>query len=239
MLRASLNKVVMVISVLCLLVLIFSAQASIAAGEDIRKFCAPQGAPSQPLQLFFFSDIGSQQAALQRNKTLQEGNILFSTREGDALFHTTRIEPGDCVLLNLKEGMQLRPVAVSANHGLAPSKSEERARFFPAVFFVRKDKSKHYGLIAEKVLRHLRPVKKARETATAVIVNARTDSDPDLILIYIICPADRNSPCDFTIKQNGEWLLDKKTGKQFHLSVLARSQRNGKPSRTGLRTHIN
>ncbi|MCI5122891.1 MAG: hypothetical protein D3925_00040 [Candidatus Electrothrix sp. AR5] len=227
MLRAYLHKVVNVISVLCLSTL--SAQISCAAGSDIRKFCAPQNSSSRSLQLFLASNIGSQQAALQRNKTLQQGKILFSTREGDALFHPTWIAPGDCVLVNLQEGMQLQAVAAS--------EPEEQTKFFPAVFFVRENKSKHYGLISEKTLRRLRPVQKARETATDVIVNATTD--PELVLMYILCPSDRNSPCDLTVKQKGTWLLDKNTGKQFHLPVLARSIRNGKVSRGTRRVRIN
>ncbi|CAK8716871.1 hypothetical protein KKHLCK_06010 [Candidatus Electrothrix laxa] len=81
-------------------------------------------------------------------------------------------------------------------------------------------------MITEQVLRRLRPVNKARETVTDVIINAETD--PDLVLIYIICPSDRNTPCDLTVKQNGKWLLDKNIGKQFHLPVLARSERSRK-----------
>ncbi|RWX49872.1 hypothetical protein VT98_10026 [Candidatus Electrothrix communis] len=227
MLRAYLYKVVMVTSVLCLLAV--SAQASIAADADIRKFCAPQSSSSQPRQLFLASNIGSQQAALQRNKTLQQGKIFFSTREGDALFHTTRIASGDCVLVNLQEGMQLQAVAAS--------EPEEQIKFFPAVFLVRENKSKHYGLIAEKVLRRLHLVDKARETGTEAIVNAKTD--PDLVLMYILCPSDRNSPCDLTVKQKGTWLFDKKTGKQFHLPVLARSIRNGKVNSGTRRIRIN
>jgi hypothetical protein len=247
MLRAYLNKVVNIISVLCLLVV--SAQISCAAGSDIRKFCAPQSSLSQSLQLFLASNIGSQQAALQRNKTLQQGKMLFSTREGDALFHTTRIASGDCVVVNLEEAMRLVPRDISS--ASQPSGKQEgmsTTTLFPAVFGVQRNGAKHYGLIAEKTLRRLRRVQKARETATEVIVNAKTD--PDLVLIYIICPSDRNNPCDLTVKQNGAWLLDKKTGKQFHLPVLARSQRSrkqngkdgrrdGKSTRTSRRTHIN
>jgi hypothetical protein len=171
--------------------------------------------------------------------------MLFSTREENALFHTTRIASGDCVLVNLQEGMDLQAVAASEHQGPAVSNPEEWTNFLPAVFFVKQSKAKHYGLIAEKTLRRLRPVKKVSETATEVIVNAKID--PDLVLIYIICPSDRNSPCDLTVKQNGAWLLDKKTGKQFHLPVLARSQRsekrdgkqNDKPSKISRRIHIN
>ncbi|MDU9048664.1 MAG: hypothetical protein Q3M30_07415 [Candidatus Electrothrix sp. Rat3] len=231
--------------VLLLCLLFVSAQVGFAAGTDIRKFCAPQSSSPQPLRLFLASHIGSQQAALQRNSTLQEGTMLFSTREEDALFYTTRIASGDCVLVNIQEGMQLQAVAASEHQGPAVSNPEERANFLPAVFFVKKSKAKHYGLIAEKTLRRLRPVKKVRETATEMIVNAETD--PDLVLIYILCPPDRNSPCDLTVKQNGAWLLDKKTGKQFHLPVLARSQRsekrdgkqNDKSSKISRRIHIN
>ena len=239
--RAYLNKVVKVISVLCLSAL--SAQISCAANSDIRKFCALPSSSSRSLQLFLASNIASQQAALQRNKTLQQGKMLFSTREGDALFHTARIAPGDCVLVNLEEAMLLVPNAakdVSSASQPQPSGEQEGVRkitLFPAVFWVQKNGAKHYGLIAEKTLQRLRRVDKARETATDVIVNAKTD--PDLVLIYILCPPDRNSPCDLTVKQKGRWLLDKNSGKQFHLPVLARSTRNGKANRGTRRVRIN
>lgn len=233
--RTDANKIVAVVLLLCLLFV--SAQVGFAAGTDIRKFCARQSSASQPLQLFLASNIGSQQAALQRNSTLQEGKILFSTKEDDALFHTTRIAAGDCVLVNLQEAMQFRAVAVSAHQDLTPLNQQERLTFFPAVFFAHKSKAKHYGLIAEKILRRLRPVKKARETATDAIIN--TETDPDLFLMYILCPADRNSPCDLTVKQNGTWLRDKKTGEQMHLPVLARSVRNGRTDNISRRIRIN
>jgi hypothetical protein len=233
---AYLNKVVNVISVLCLSAL--SAQISCAASSDIRKFCAPPSSSSRSLQLFLASNIGSQQAALQRNKTLQQGKVLFSTRKGDALFHTTRIAPGDCVLVNFEEAMRLIPKDTSS--ASQPSVEQEggsKITLFPAVFWVQRNGAKHYGLIAEKTLRRLRLVNKTRETATDVIVNAKTD--PDLVLMYILCPSDRNSPCDLTVKQKGTWLLDKNTGKQFHLPVLARSIRNGKANRGTRRVRIN
>ncbi|WLE98395.1 MAG: hypothetical protein QTN59_06055 [Candidatus Electrothrix communis] len=88
MLRAYLYKVVMVTSVLCLLAV--SAQASIAADADIRKFCAPQSSSSQPRQLFLASNIGSQQAALQRNKTLSKERY-FLAHGKEMLFF---IQPG-------------------------------------------------------------------------------------------------------------------------------------------------
>ncbi|RWX43058.1 hypothetical protein H206_03184 [Candidatus Electrothrix aarhusensis] len=88
MLRAYLNKVVNIISVLCLLVV--SAQISCAAGSDIRKFCAPQSSSSQSLQLFLASNIGSQQAALQRNKTFSKGRC-FSAQGKEMPFF---IQPG-------------------------------------------------------------------------------------------------------------------------------------------------
>ena len=218
-------------TVVVLVFFIILMQTGFAAGADIRKFCAPETRPPQSLQLFLASNINSQQAALQRNTTLQEGKILFSAREGDALFHISRIGQGDCVLVNLQEAMRLRPVAATITQKKsAASKSEARTLFLPAVLFLRNG-SKQYGLIAEKVLRRLQPVRKKRETAIKAILNAETD--PDLFLIYVICPSDRKSPCDLTVKRNGKWLPDKNTGKRFHLSVLARSIRSsgGKDSR--------
>ncbi len=234
--RAYLHKVVMIITSLCLAAtLIGTAPASAAM---IRQYCAPKGVQTASLHLFLASNIGSQQAALQRNSTLQEGKILFSTREGDALFHMTRMEPGDCVLLNLQETMRLAPVDVSSVSEPSGSRNGiRRTTFLPAVFFVQQDRSKHYGLIAKEALRLLRPVKKAGETTTEAIVNAEVD--PDLLLVYITCPPDRNSPCDLRVKQNNRWLLDKKTGKQFHLPVLARSIRNGQANRGTRRVWIN
>jgi hypothetical protein len=227
-----------IVTVVFLLSLAVSAQVGFAAGTEIRKFCAPHSSSFHPLQLFLASNIGSQQLALQRNSTLQEGKILFSRREGDALFHMTRMEPGDCVLLNLQEAMRLAPVDVSSvSEFFGGRNGIQRATFLPAIFFVQRDSSKHYGLIAKEALRRLRPVKKASETATEAIVNAETD--PDLVLVYITCPPDRNSPCDLTVKRNGTWLLDEKTGKQFHLPVLARSVRNGRPSSRTRRIWIN
>jgi len=233
--RTYTEKIVTVVFLLCLAV---SAQVGFAAGTDIRQYCAPKGALAASLHLFLASNIGSQQAALQRNSTLLEGKILFSRREGDALFHMTRMEPGDCVLLNLQEAMRLAPVDVSSvSESSGGQEGIRKITFLPAVFLVQKNGAKHYGLIAEKVVRRLNPVKKASETATEAIVNAETD--PDLVLVYITCPPDRNSLCDLTVKRNGTWLLDEKTGKQFHLPVLARSVRNGRPSSRTRRIRIN
>lgn len=230
----SAEKLVILAVGLCFLFI--PAQGGFAAGSDIRKFCARQTSSPQSVQLFLASNINSQQAALQRNTSLQEGKILFSAKEGEALFHTSRIGSGDCVLVNLQEAMRLRPVAAATRQGRSASTSEARSVFIPAVLFVRNG-SKRYGLIAEKTLRQLRPVRKAKESATEEIVNAETDSD--LFLIYIICPSDRNSPCDLTVKQNGKWLRDKKSGKQFRLPVLARSIRSSGPGKGSRRIRIN
>ncbi|MCI5130022.1 MAG: hypothetical protein D3904_00525, partial [Candidatus Electrothrix sp. EH2] len=173
------------VSGLCLLLI---SVIPVQSSPDIRKFCARQ-TPSQSVQLFLVSNINSQQAALQRNTSLQEGKILFSTKEGEALFHTSRIGTGDCVLVNLQEAMRLQPVAASTGQGRVAPKSAAGSTFLPAVLFFRTG-SKRYGLIAEKALRQLRQVRKANETATEEIVNAETD--PDLLLLYVVCPSDRN-----------------------------------------------
>ncbi|MCI5159277.1 MAG: hypothetical protein D3906_12760, partial [Candidatus Electrothrix sp. AUS1_2] len=216
-------------TVVVLIFFIILAQVNCAAGADIRKFCAPEIPSSQTLQIFLPSNINSQQAALERNTTLQEGKILYSAKEGNALFHISRIGQGDCVLVNLQEAMPLAAEDAAPASGPGVREKVEKTHFFPAVLFVHRSKSKQYGLIAEKVLRRLQPVRKKKETATELIANAETD--PDLFLIYVLCPADRSTPCDLTIKRNGKWLLDGNSGKQFRLSVLARSIRSSSPGK--------
>ncbi|WPD21451.1 MAG: hypothetical protein SD837_14735 [Candidatus Electrothrix scaldis] len=231
------GKVVALVSSLCLFFIILG-QISFATGADIRKFCAPETRPPQSFQVFLASNITSQQTALQRNATLQEGRLLFSAKEGDALFYPSQLAPGDCVLVNPQEVMRLAAEEVTPTSGSSRAHEQaQRTSFFPVVLFVQRNKSKQYGLIAEKVLRQLQPVRKEREATTKVVVNAKTD--PDLFLIYVFCPADRSGPCDLTAKRNGKWLLDKKSGEQFHMSVLARSIRGGSRSTISRRLQIN
>ncbi|XOF33400.1 MAG: hypothetical protein ACL93V_15575 [Candidatus Electrothrix sp. YB6] len=222
------EKGVLLFCGLCLLAV--SAAAGSASDKDIRKFCAPgSGQQKQPLYLFLTSDINSQQSVFARNTTLQNGQILFSRKAGDSLFHTAQIAPGDCVLVNTQETLRLEAVEVSSEQGDSGlQRRPQQTTFLPAVFFVRKNSSKHYGLIEEKVLLRLTLSAMDRETATEDILNYAADRD--LVLLYITCPADRNDLCDLTIKQNGAWLIDRKTGRKFSMKVLARARKNGSGS---------
>ncbi len=70
------EKVVILVFGLCLLFI--SVQGGFAADADIRKFCARQTSSPQSVQLFLTSNINSQQAALQRNTSLQEGDGTYA-----------------------------------------------------------------------------------------------------------------------------------------------------------------
>ena len=217
-----------------------------ADGPEIRRFCLASKTISPSLSLFIASDTATQQAAIKRNQTIQEGKIFFSKQEGHALFHEMSMGQGDCLLTNLQEAMPLEAIAVRPGQGafkrraVTQRPSGGKQSYLPVVLFVQRNRSKLYGLIKQSSLQHLRPAPQPKETPTQQILNHATD--PDLFLIYITCPAARNGLCDLRIKEQGRWLRDPATGQLFTIPVLARARRDqgGRPSTIiSRRTHIN
>lgn len=229
------NRIKIILSILCLFVLF--ADTTHASRSSIRKYCSAKTDQVRQPYLFIASNTGSQQSAIKRNTTIQDDKILFSKKEGQGLFHQEKVRSGDCVLVNLNEAVKVEAVDIKSEEGVSSSHASNQSTFLPAVFFVHKNGSKQYGLIDEKVLRTLTPSNRSRDTSTDEIANYATTSD--LVLIYIICPPDRNSLCDLTVKQNGSWLIDADTGRKFSMKVLARSGRKGNPTGISRRTHIN
>ncbi|MCI5222772.1 MAG: hypothetical protein D3924_08905 [Candidatus Electrothrix sp. AR4] len=226
------KDIILILYVLFLLSVFFDTAH--ASGSAIRKFCYTKTDQSQPLTLLISSGTYSQELAVKRNVALRKGRIFFNKKKESFLFHEVNIERGDCILLNLKESLPLEIVTYVDGH----SKTHQTI-FLPAVFYVNKNKSKQYGLIDKNVLGRLTAFDKHQETKTDEIINYSTNKFNDLVLIYILCSADRNTLCDLSIKRNGTWLLDAENGKKFSMNVLARSRRDENASGTSRRTHIN
>ncbi len=218
---------------LCYFLCAATAQASTT---PIRKLCYLQPKQSQPLYIFTSLDNSSQTAAIRKNKILEQHRLVFSNTDPNALFRKEPISVGDCFLVNLQE---LTSLDVYEELDQQSGRKVTRATFLPAVHYLHKDKSKQYGLLEQSILHQLTLAKDHHESRTNAIVNYTTSGQKDLFLIYITCPAERNSLCDLKIKENGAWLKDPETGNALNLKVLARSQRANSNPELSQRTVIN
>jgi len=216
---------------------LFTIGAAQAAESPVRKLCYLQAGQAQAPNLLLSSDDFSQAAAIEKNEMLQSRRIIFGGKQSKALFHTIFLRLGDCLLVNPDEEMPL-DVYEELPSGLR-RKVAASSNFLPAVYYTQEDKSKHYGLLAQSKLPQLTAVSNHHESSTDAIVNYARNLPDLLFLLYITCPADRNSLCDLRIRNNGGWLKDAKIGKTLTLKVLARSQRENNTSGKSQRTHVN
>lgn len=207
-----------------------------AAESPVRKLCYLQAGQAQAPNLLLSSDDFSQAAAIEKNEMLQSRRIIFGGKQSKTLFHKSFLRLGDCLLVNPDEAMPL-DVYEELPSGLR--RKVAASSFLPAVYYAHEDKSKHYGLLAQSQLPQLTAVSNHHESSTDAIVNHARNLPDDLFLLYITCPADRNSLCDLRIRNKGAWLKDAKTGKILTLKVLARSQRENNTSGKSQRTHVN
>jgi hypothetical protein len=83
-----------------------------------------------------------------------------------------------------------------------------------------------YGLIQAEVLATLSSKPWTRKVSQQTIW--QRDIDPELTVLYVACPPDRNELCELTIKHQNQWLMDGK--KPFRMQVLARSRREKTPT---------
>ncbi|CAK8721523.1 hypothetical protein GCAAIG_11150 [Candidatus Electronema halotolerans] len=215
---------------------IFAIGTAQAAASMVRKLCYLQAGQAQGPQLLVSSDASSQAAAIEKNGMLQSRRIIFGDKQSKALFHKSFLRHGDCLLVNPDETMSL-DVYEELPSGLR--RKVAASSFLPAVYYAHQDKSKHYGLLEQSQLPQLTAVSNHHESSTDAIVNYAQNLPNDLFLIYITCPADRNSLCDLRIRNKGAWLKEAKTGKTLTLKVLARSQRENNTSGKSQRTHVN
>ena len=210
--------------------------AVLGYGSTVKKLCYLRPEQREKPYLFVASDRYSQAVAVEKNEMLQGRCVIFSDKKDNALFHKAFLNYGDCLLVNLDEITNL-DIYKELQSGLRSKVAA--APCLPAVYYVHQDKSKHYGLIDKKQLQQLTVSKSHHESSTEEIVNYANNLPDDLFLIYITCPADRNSLCDLRIRNNGAWLKDKKTGAVLNVKVLARSQRENNRSGQSQRTSIN
>lgn len=224
-----------ILSIILFFFYIICSDAAQASGATVKKLCYVQSEHVQVPHILVSSGAFSQAIAIRKNRMLQNRKIVLSNKNGDSLFQKNFLNYGDCLLLNLDEKINLE---VYEEQNTLDKKLAESA-FLPVIYFMHKDKSKHYGLVDKKQLQKLTVSREHQETKTKTIINYTNNTADNLFLIYITCPADRNSLCDLKIKENGRWLKDEKTGTELNLKVLARSQRENNISGKSQRTHIN
>ncbi|MBT3181427.1 MAG: hypothetical protein HN337_02845 [Deltaproteobacteria bacterium] len=213
-----------------------------------EKFFVGENADNEKLSMIVSSKTGSQSAAIERNRLIKDGRLTsgHGDTSPDDLFINWRLNPGDTLLLNSDERLTL-DVGTSSDSGNFITRffnslvdgNKSKKSLIPAVLFRFNDKSKLYGLIEEDKLDKLIRVDESEDTATNDIVNHSGMNQKGLLLIYVICPSDRNTPCDMRFKRNGRWLMNSKEKEPLSFKVFARSVREYDDPKVSLRTHIN
>ncbi|MCI5146880.1 MAG: hypothetical protein D3923_15500, partial [Candidatus Electrothrix sp. AR3] len=191
-----------------------------ASRATLRKFCFTKD--GLPPSLLLAAHTSAQQSAIKRNIMMREGKIVYTDTESEALFYTSAMRKDDCILVNLDELITLEAAKASSER---EQYIQAQTNFLPAILYPQQ-RGKQYGLIETRQLQHLAVSTLEGESNTEEILNYANGKRNGLVLIYLTCPSDRNSLCDLSIKKNGSWLLDAKTGEKIRMKVLARSQRD-------------
>lgn len=200
-----------------------------------------------PFFLFLLSPallFASERRCLEGSNALDRGTYLRVTkrfapqpeiRTGgvDAPFVQDRVEAGDCVVFSSEEQFTATVVVDRFpdsfwNRFVPPHRTT--GAFLPAVLYRAKDGSKRFGVLAASALTALTKDASYRETTTKDLLDY-APAPNDLLIVYVVCPRDRDEACRVTVKDRGRWVLDEKTKRPWTAHVLARSFRNRGMSR--------
>jgi hypothetical protein len=172
----------------------------------------------------FVSSIGdTQNDSFSLNRHMSSAMTTAETNFAGAFFISTDLQSGDCLLANTDENID------GAAFGQA-----KNSKFLPCVLFSASDGSRHYAAVDRLKFESL--AKSAhKETGSEEILNFKS-SHADLLILYVICPKDRNEVCKLTIKDRGKWV--RKANAKLTFDVLARSDRQPDSSNLSQRISI-
>jgi len=160
----------------------------------------------------------AQSAARRLNERLHAGKLSFADENTgpEVQFVRKVMVAGDCVLGRPEE---TQTIIVEGKGSTA---------LMPIVFLRKRDAAKHFGFMLPENFAKLRAVPTYEELTTPSLLNYR-GRHRDLTVIYVLCPAGRETACRLRIRHKGLWVKQK--GKTAEFPVLAKGQHR---RRTGL-----
>jgi hypothetical protein len=185
---------------------------STVAWGGVEKRCVKQG----PFPYFLSTNADTQGDTTRFNKLMTDGEpAATAVNSSRAFFVPSEFGPGDCLMANTAETFE----------GTVVGQSKE-IKFLPVVARKADDGARRFGLVeAEKFAALPEAPRKSRESSPEEILNYPS-APADILVLYVICPKDRDEVCELTIKDRGKWVKRPGSNAKVVFKVLARSERD-------------